>query len=49
MGVMDASEPSVYNDKVEWYKPRGCKNHIPFALFLFTNALQIGSIFLKSK
>jgi dethiobiotin synthetase/adenosylmethionine--8-amino-7-oxononanoate aminotransferase len=23
MGVMDASEPSVYNDKVEWYKPRG--------------------------
>jgi dethiobiotin synthetase/adenosylmethionine--8-amino-7-oxononanoate aminotransferase len=23
MGVMDASEPSVYNDRVEWYKPRG--------------------------
>jgi dethiobiotin synthetase/adenosylmethionine--8-amino-7-oxononanoate aminotransferase len=25
MGVMDASEPSVYNAKVEWYQPRGCK------------------------
>jgi bifunctional dethiobiotin synthetase / adenosylmethionine---8-amino-7-oxononanoate aminotransferase len=24
MGVMDASEPSVYNAKVEWYQPRGC-------------------------
>ena len=24
MGVMDCSEPSVYNKKVEWYKPRGC-------------------------
>ncbi|RDI87394.1 hypothetical protein Vi05172_g2705 [Venturia inaequalis] len=23
MGVMDASEPSVYNAKVEWYQPRG--------------------------
>jgi dethiobiotin synthetase/adenosylmethionine--8-amino-7-oxononanoate aminotransferase len=30
MGVMDASEPSVYNDKVEWYKPRGCKFQSPF-------------------
>jgi dethiobiotin synthetase/adenosylmethionine--8-amino-7-oxononanoate aminotransferase len=25
MGVVDAAEPSVYNDKLEWYKPRGCK------------------------
>ena len=25
MGVVDASEPSVYNDTLEWYKPRGCK------------------------
>jgi bifunctional dethiobiotin synthetase / adenosylmethionine---8-amino-7-oxononanoate aminotransferase len=23
MGVMDSSEPSTYNDKVEWYRPRG--------------------------
>lgn len=23
IGVMDASEPSVYNDKVEWYRPKG--------------------------
>lgn len=23
MGVVDASEPSVYNDTLEWYKPRG--------------------------
>ena len=25
MGVMDCSEPSIYNKKVEWYQPRGCK------------------------
>jgi dethiobiotin synthetase/adenosylmethionine--8-amino-7-oxononanoate aminotransferase len=25
MGVMDSAEPSVYNEKVEWYKPKGCK------------------------
>jgi dethiobiotin synthetase/adenosylmethionine--8-amino-7-oxononanoate aminotransferase len=25
MGAMDASEPSVYNEKVEWYRPRGCE------------------------
>jgi dethiobiotin synthetase/adenosylmethionine--8-amino-7-oxononanoate aminotransferase len=25
MGVVDASEPSVYNDTLEWYKPRGCE------------------------
>lgn len=25
MGVMDCSEPSTYNDKIEWYKPKGCK------------------------
>jgi len=25
MGVMDCSEPSTYNKKVEWYQPRGCK------------------------
>jgi dethiobiotin synthetase/adenosylmethionine--8-amino-7-oxononanoate aminotransferase len=25
MGVVDAAEPSVYNDTLEWYKPRGCK------------------------
>lgn len=25
MGVMDCSEPSTYNKKVEWYHPRGCK------------------------
>ncbi|KAF2427859.1 PLP-dependent transferase [Tothia fuscella] len=29
MGVMDASEPSVYNDRVEWYKPRGYWFHFP--------------------
>ncbi|KAF2672399.1 PLP-dependent transferase [Microthyrium microscopicum] len=23
MGVMDSSEPSIYNDKVEWYRPKG--------------------------
>ncbi|KIW03198.1 dethiobiotin synthase [Verruconis gallopava] len=23
MGVVDAAEPSVYNDTLEWYKPRG--------------------------
>jgi bifunctional dethiobiotin synthetase / adenosylmethionine---8-amino-7-oxononanoate aminotransferase len=23
MGVMDSSEPSTYNDKVEWYRPKG--------------------------
>jgi dethiobiotin synthetase/adenosylmethionine--8-amino-7-oxononanoate aminotransferase len=33
MGVMDASEPSVYNAKVEWYQPRGCKSQIPPSLF----------------
>lgn len=26
MGVMDCSEPSTYNKKVEWYQPRGCKS-----------------------
>jgi dethiobiotin synthetase/adenosylmethionine--8-amino-7-oxononanoate aminotransferase len=26
MGVMDASEPSTYNTKVEWYRPRGCRS-----------------------
>jgi dethiobiotin synthetase/adenosylmethionine--8-amino-7-oxononanoate aminotransferase len=26
MGVVDAAEPSVYNDTLEWYKPRGCKS-----------------------
>jgi len=25
MGTMDSSEPSVYNDRVEWYRSRGCK------------------------
>ena len=25
MGVMDCSEPSVFNEKVEWYNPKGCK------------------------
>lgn len=25
MGVMDCSEPSTYNKKVEWYQPRGCR------------------------
>jgi dethiobiotin synthetase/adenosylmethionine--8-amino-7-oxononanoate aminotransferase len=34
MGVMDASEPSVYNDKVEWYKPRGCQFPVHFLLSL---------------
>jgi dethiobiotin synthetase/adenosylmethionine--8-amino-7-oxononanoate aminotransferase len=28
MGVMDCSEPSIYNKKVEWYKPRGCKYNV---------------------
>jgi bifunctional dethiobiotin synthetase / adenosylmethionine---8-amino-7-oxononanoate aminotransferase len=23
MGVMDSSEPSTYNDRVEWYRPKG--------------------------
>jgi dethiobiotin synthetase/adenosylmethionine--8-amino-7-oxononanoate aminotransferase len=32
MGVMDASEPSVYNAKVEWYQPRGCMS--PFLVFV---------------
>lgn len=25
MGVMDASEPSLFNDTIEWYEPRGCE------------------------
>jgi dethiobiotin synthetase/adenosylmethionine--8-amino-7-oxononanoate aminotransferase len=25
MGVMDCAEPSTYNEKVEWYRPRGCE------------------------
>jgi dethiobiotin synthetase/adenosylmethionine--8-amino-7-oxononanoate aminotransferase len=30
MGVMDCSEPSTYNEKVEWYSPKGRKL-IPYA------------------
>ena len=25
MGVMDCSEPSTFNERVEWYNPKGCK------------------------
>lgn len=25
IGVMDASEPSTYNEKVDWYEPKGCR------------------------
>jgi bifunctional dethiobiotin synthetase / adenosylmethionine---8-amino-7-oxononanoate aminotransferase len=28
MGVMDCAEPSTYNEKVEWYEPKGCKFHV---------------------
>jgi bifunctional dethiobiotin synthetase / adenosylmethionine---8-amino-7-oxononanoate aminotransferase len=26
IGTMDCSEPSTYNEKVEWYEPKGCKS-----------------------
>jgi dethiobiotin synthetase/adenosylmethionine--8-amino-7-oxononanoate aminotransferase len=32
MGVIDAAEPSVYNDTLEWYKPRGCKSIADYRL-----------------
>lgn len=28
MGVVDASEPGLYNNTIEWYKPRGCRFHL---------------------
>jgi dethiobiotin synthetase/adenosylmethionine--8-amino-7-oxononanoate aminotransferase len=35
MGVMDSSEPSAYNDRVEWYKARGGK-YITTAKYILT-------------
>jgi len=48
MGVMDCSEPSVYNKKVEWYKPRGCECFQVNEGVSLINTLQIGSTIPKS-
>src|ERR1700761_9259654 len=30
IGTMDCAEPSTYNEKVEWYEPKGCEYCFPF-------------------